>query len=50
MLFAFLIKNERGQALDPDGVAIESEQSAIKNVISDPGQYYLQIIIPSPFE
>jgi hypothetical protein len=44
MLFAFFIRNERGQALDPNGVAIRSEQSGIKNVNSDPGQYYIQII------
>ena len=44
MLFAFFIRNERGQALDPNGVSITSDQSGIKNVISDPGQYYIQII------
>jgi len=44
MLFAFFIRNERGQALDPHGVAIRSDQSGIKNVNSDPGQYYIQII------
>ena len=32
------------QALDPNGVAITSDQSGIKNVNSDPGQYYIQII------
>jgi hypothetical protein len=44
MLFAFFIRNERGQPLDPNGVAIRSEQSGIKNVNSDPGRYYIQII------
>jgi hypothetical protein len=44
MLFAFFIRNERGQALDPNGVALRSDQSGIKNVVSDPGQYYIQII------
>src|SRR5215218_7441992 len=44
MLFAFFIRNERGQALDPNGVKIESDQSGIKNVVSDPGRYYIQII------
>ena len=44
MLFAFFIRNERGQALDPNGVDIRSDQSGIKNVNSDPGQYYIQII------
>jgi hypothetical protein len=44
MLFAFFIRNERGQALDPNGVEITSDQSGIKNVVSDPGQYYIQII------
>jgi hypothetical protein len=44
MLFAFFIRNERGQALDPNGVSITSDQSGIKNVNSDPGQYYIQII------
>jgi hypothetical protein len=44
MLFAFFIRNERGQPLDPNGVAIRSEQSGIKNVNSEPGQYYIQII------
>jgi hypothetical protein len=44
MLFAFFIRNERGQALDPNGVEITSDQSGIKNVNSDPGQYYIQII------
>src|SRR5215212_6950742 len=44
MLFAFFIRNERGQALDPNGVKIESDQSGIKNVNSDPGRYYIQII------
>src|SRR5829696_4315502 len=39
MLFAFFIRNERGQPLDPNGVAIRSEQSGIKNVNSDPGRY-----------
>ena len=44
MLFAFFIRNERGQALDPNGVTIRSEQSGIKNVNSDTGKYYIQII------
>ncbi len=44
MLFAFFIRNERGQPLDPNGVAIRSEQSGIENVNSDPGRYYIQII------
>jgi hypothetical protein len=44
MLFAFFIRNERGQALDPNGVSITSDQSGIKNVVSDPGEYYIQII------
>src|SRR5215211_8553758 len=44
MLFAFFIRNERGQALDPNGVEIRSDQSGIKNVVSDPGEYYIQII------
>jgi hypothetical protein len=44
MLFAFFIRNERGQALDPNGVDIRSDQSGIKNVVSDPGEYYIQII------
>ena len=43
-LFAFFIRNERGQALDPNGVSVEGDQSGIKNVVSDPGQYYMQII------
>ena len=43
-LFAFFIRNERGQALDPNGVSVEGDQSGIKNVVSDPGQYYIQII------
>src|SRR5215217_3610063 len=43
-LFTFFIRNERGQALDPNGVSVEGDQSGIKNVVSDPGQYYIQII------
>jgi hypothetical protein len=44
MLFAFFIRNERGQALDPNGVEIRGDNSGIKNVNSDPGQYYIQVI------
>jgi len=43
-IFGFFIKDERGQALDPNGVEIRGDNSGIKNVNSDPGQYYIQII------
>jgi len=41
-IFGFFIKNERGDALD--GVEVRGDNSGIKNVNSDPGQYYIQII------
>jgi len=43
-MLGFFIRNERGDLLDPNGVAVEGDNSGIKNVISDPGQYYIQII------
>jgi Excalibur calcium-binding domain len=43
-IFGFFIRNERGQALDPNGVEVRGDNSGIKNVNSDPGQYYIQII------
>ena len=43
-LLGFFIRNERGDLLDPNGVSVEGDNSGIKNVISDPGQYYIQII------
>jgi hypothetical protein len=43
-VLGFFIKSERGQALDANGVEVRGDNSGIKNVISDPGQYYLQII------
>jgi hypothetical protein len=43
-IFGFFIKDERGQALDPNGVEVRGDNSGIKNVNSDPGQYYIQII------
>jgi len=41
-IFGFFIKDERGQALD--GVEVRGDNSGIKNVNSDPGQYFIQII------
>jgi hypothetical protein len=41
-IFGFFIKDERGQSLD--GVEVRGDNSGIKNVNSDPGQYYIQII------
>ena len=41
-IFGFFIKNERGDALD--GVEVRGDNSGIKNVNSDPGRYYIQII------
>jgi hypothetical protein len=43
-IFGFFIRNERGDALDPNGVEVRGDNSGIKNVNSDPGQYYIQII------
>jgi hypothetical protein len=43
-IFGFFIRNERGLALDPNGVEVRGDNSGIKNVNSDPGQYYIQII------
>jgi hypothetical protein len=43
-IFGFFIRDERGQALDPNGVEVRGDNSGIKNVNSDPGQYYIQII------
>ena len=43
-VLGFFIRNERGQALDPNGVEVRGDNSGIKNVYSDPGQYYIQVI------
>lgn len=43
-IFHFWIKDERGLSLDPNGVEVRGDNSGIKNVNSDPGQYYIQII------
>jgi hypothetical protein len=45
-IFAFFIKDERGQALDPNGVEVRGDNRGIKNFYSDPGQYYIQIYLP----
>jgi Excalibur calcium-binding domain len=43
-IFGFFIRDERGLPLDPNGVEVRGDNSGIKNVNSDPGQYYIQII------
>jgi hypothetical protein len=43
-ILGFFIKNERGDPLDPNGVEVRGDNSGIKNVNSDPGRYYIQII------
>jgi hypothetical protein len=43
-IFGFFIRDERGLPLDPNGVEVRGDNSGIKNVSSDPGQYYIQII------
>jgi hypothetical protein len=43
-ILGFFIRNERGDALDPNAVEVRGDNSGIKNVNSDPGQYYIQII------
>jgi hypothetical protein len=43
-IFGFFIRDERGLPLDPNGVEVRGDNSGIKNVNSDPGRYYIQII------
>jgi hypothetical protein len=43
-ILGFFIRNERGDALDPNPVEVRGDNRGIKNVYSDPGQYYIQII------
>jgi len=43
-IFGFFIRDERGLPLDPNGIEVRGDNSGIKNVNSDPGQYYIQII------
>jgi hypothetical protein len=43
-MLGFFNRNERGDLLDPNGVSVEGDNRGIKNVISDPGRYYIQII------
>jgi hypothetical protein len=43
-VLGFFIRNERGDALDPNPVEVRGDNCGIKNLYSDPGQYYIQVI------